>query len=60
MNRKIISLLATCGILTLAACQTTAKTAAGAAIGAGIGSISGDTKHGAIIGGSAGLLTSIL
>jgi hypothetical protein len=43
------------GSLLLAACGTVVGTAAGA----GIGSIAGDTKTGAIIGGSAGLLYDI-
>jgi hypothetical protein len=35
-------------------------TAGGAAIGAGIGSLSGDTKAGALIGGGVGLLFDAL
>jgi hypothetical protein len=57
MTRKLITLIVACGMLALAAC---ARTVGGAAIGAGIGSISGHTEHGAIIGGSVGLLSGIL
>jgi predicted small secreted protein len=56
MTRKLIPLIVACGTLALAACRTVG----GAAIGAGIGSISGHTETGAIIGGSAGLLSDIL
>ena len=59
MTRRLITLFAACGVLALAACRTVGTTAAGAAVGAGIGSISGDTKHGAIIGGSVGLLSNV-
>jgi hypothetical protein len=57
MTRKRITLIVTCGMLALAACV---RTVAGTAIGAGIGSMSGHTEHGAIIGGSVGALTGIL
>jgi hypothetical protein len=56
MPRKLIALIVACGVLAFAACRTVG----GAAIGAGIGSISGHTETGAIIGGSAGLLSEIL
>jgi predicted small secreted protein len=55
MTRRLITLIVACGTLALAACRTVG----GAAVGAGIGSISGHTKSGAIIGGSAGLLSEI-
>jgi hypothetical protein len=57
MTRKLITLIVTCGLLAL---TTACRTVGGAAIGAGIGSISGHTETGAIIGGSAGLLSTIL
>jgi predicted small secreted protein len=55
MTRKLITLIVACGV-ALTACRTVG----GAAVGAGIGSISGHTQTGAIIGGSAGLLSDIL
>jgi hypothetical protein len=57
MTRKVITLIVACSMLALAACV---RTVAGTAIGAGIGSMSGHTEHGAIIGGSVGALTGIL
>jgi hypothetical protein len=56
MRRRVITLIVACGMLPLAACRTVG----GAAIGAGIGSISGHTETGAIVGGSAGLLSEII
>jgi hypothetical protein len=56
MTRKLITLIVACGVLALTACRTVG----GAAVGAGIGSISGHTETGAIIGGSAGLLSTML
>ncbi|WP_019143213.1 hypothetical protein [Noviherbaspirillum massiliense] len=52
-TRKAV--LALLGALVLSACATVG----GTAVGAGIGSMSGNTKNGAIIGGSAGLLYDI-
>jgi hypothetical protein len=59
MTRRLITLFAACGVLALAACRTVGTTAAGAAVGAGIGSISGHTENGAIVGGSVGLLSNV-
>jgi predicted small secreted protein len=55
MKRRLIALAAAAGVLVLTACATVA----GTAIGAGIGSISGDTQTGAMIGGGAGLLYDV-
>ena len=52
MKRRSILLIAAFGILSLVGCAT----AGGAAIGAGIGSMSGNTKTGALIGGGVGLI----
>jgi hypothetical protein len=49
----VFSLITAC---TLAACAT----AGGTVVGAGIGSIAGDTKVGAMIGGGMGLLYDFL
>ena len=56
MKRKVIAAMLLVGTLMLAACGTIVGTAAGA----GIGSISGNTRTGAIIGGGAGLMYDIL
>lgn len=56
MKNKLTALVVLVGILTLPACGTLIGTAAGA----GIGSISGNTGTGALIGGGAGLLYDIL
>jgi hypothetical protein len=56
MKRKVIAVMLLVGTLMLAACGTIVGTAAGA----GIGSISGNTRTGAIIGGGAGLMYDIL
>jgi len=52
MKRKSILLVAAVSIMTLVGCAT----AGGAAVGAGIGSMSGNTKSGALIGGGIGLI----
>lgn len=53
MRREFAAVLAVAiTALALAACATVA----GSAIGAGIGSLSGDTRTGLLIGGGAGLL----
>ncbi len=52
MKRSLATLVTGLGLLTLAACAT----AAGTVVGAGIGHIAGDTKTGALIGGSVGLM----
>ena len=59
MKRTRMVLLVILGALSLATCKTAATTAVGAAAGAGIGSVTGDTKTGAIVGGSAGLLIGV-
>jgi hypothetical protein len=56
MKRTVIALSAALGIAVLAACATMA----GTAIGAGIGSISGNTGAGALIGGGVGMLVDIM
>ena len=56
MKRKVIAVMLLVGTLMLAACGTIVGTAAGA----GMGSISGNTRTGAIIGGGAGLMYDIL
>jgi predicted small secreted protein len=56
MKRTVIAVVAAAGIVVLAACATVA----GTAIGAGIGSISGNTGAGALIGGGVGMLVDIL
>lgn len=56
MKRALTALLLIINMLTLAACATVA----GTAVGAGIGSISGDTRTGALVGGSMGLLYDVL
>jgi len=56
MKPLAIALIAAAGIVVLAACATMA----GTAIGAGIGSISGNTTAGALIGGGVGMLVDVL
>jgi predicted small secreted protein len=56
MKRTFIALVAAACIVVLAACATVA----GTAIGAGIGSISGNTGAGALIGGGIGMMVDIL
>lgn len=55
MKRKLTVLIFLIGIITVTGCAT----AGGTAIGAGIGSLSGDTKTGALIGGGAGLMIDV-
>jgi hypothetical protein len=55
MKRRLATILAALGLLTLAACATVA----GTAIGAGIGSLSGNTTAGALIGGGIGMLVDV-
>ena len=54
--RRVSTLFAAAGVAVLAACATMA----GTAIGAGIGSISGNTAAGALIGGGVGMLVDVL
>jgi len=56
MKGFVIALIAAAGLVVLAACATVA----GTAIGAGIGSISGNTTAGALIGGGVGMLIDVL
>ena len=56
MKRKVTPVMLLMGMLMLAACGTIFGTAAGA----GIGSISGNTRTGAVIGGGAGLIYDIV
>ena len=56
MKRFVIALIAATGLVVLAACATMA----GTAIGAGIGSISGNTGAGALIGGGVGMLVDLM
>ena len=56
MKRKLNAVILIVGMLMLPACGTIVGTAAGA----GIGSISGNTRTGALIGGGAGLIYDIL
>ena len=56
MKRKVTAVILVVGTVMLAACGTIVGTAAGA----GIGSISGNTRTGALIGGGAGLIYDIL
>ena len=59
MNRKTRWFLSTClffQIVLLTACATVA----GTAIGAGIGSISGNTGAGALIGGGVGMMVDVI
>jgi hypothetical protein len=56
MKRKVTAVMLLVSMLMLAACGTIVGTAAGA----GIGSISGNTRTGALIGGGAGLMYDIL
>ena len=55
MKHKLNAVFLMLCVFTLAACAT----AAGTAVGAGIGSISGNTETGAVIGGSVGLLYDV-
>jgi hypothetical protein len=56
MKRKLNPVILIVGMLMLPSCGTIVGTAAGA----GIGSISGNTRIGALIGGGAGLIYDIL
>lgn len=55
MRRELTTLIAGLCLLVLTACAT----ATGTAVGAGIGHIAGDTKTGALIGGSVGLMYDV-
>ena len=55
MKLTLSRIFAILAVVALAGCAT----AAGTAVGAGIGSVAGDTKTGAIIGGSVGLLYDV-
>lgn len=56
MKRIFPTLLVSLSTCALVACAT----AGGAAVGAGIGSVSGNTRAGALIGGGMGLLYDYL
>lgn len=55
-THRLSKFIAVLGLIVLGACAT----AAGTAIGAGIGSISGNTTAGALIGGGTGMLIDVL
>jgi hypothetical protein len=55
MKSRLMHFLIALGVLGLTGCATVA----GTAVGAGIGSIAGDTRAGALIGGGAGLLYDV-
>lgn len=55
MKRMSKLLGSVCLVLVLGACAT----AAGTMIGAGIGSATGDTKTGALIGGGVGMMIDV-
>ena len=56
MKRKPTALILAICVITLTGCATVA----GTAVGAGIGSLSGDTRTGALIGGGVGLMVDVL
>jgi len=55
MKLTLSRIFAILAVVALTGCAT----AAGTAVGAGIGSVAGDTKTGAVIGGSVGLLYDV-
>jgi len=56
MKRRLSVFFAAVGLFVLAGCATMA----GTAIGAGIGSVSGNTSAGAMIGGGVGMMVDVL
>ena len=55
LTASIHALILAISVVTLGACATVA----GTAVGAGIGSLSGDTRTGALIGGGVGLMFDV-
>ena len=56
MKRIVKLICAATAVVVLASCAT----AAGTAVGAGIGSLSGNTEAGALMGGGVGMMVDIM